>query len=186
MINNKGMSTGFILFAFFILFLLVIFIIVLGVFSTNVNEALSQNVTIGQVNLKTVSEDTFGKYNTMVLNNADWWGMSVIFGLILGLFLTSYFSRNSLPKIAIILDLFMIFVAFLFSLYLSAVYSDIVTALTSAGETFAQEHLPNTSYFILNLPLFTAIIGAVMMIIFHISLPAKSEERNIISNIVPT
>ena len=186
MINKKGVTTIFILLGFLLVFIGVIFFIVLGSFSTNVNEALSQNITIGQVNLKTASDDTFGQFNTMVLNNADWWGISVIFGMVMGLFLTSYFTRNTLPKITIILDIFFIFVAFIFSLYLSAIYSDIVLALSSAGETFAQEFLPNTSYFILNLPMFTAIIGIVMMILFHSSIPRKSEEVNRISNIVPT
>ena len=186
MINKKGMSTIFILFGFLILFLFVIFIIILGIFSVNVNEVLSQNISIGQVNLQTVSEGTFGKFNTMVLDNADWWGTAIIFGMVLGLFLTSYFSRNTFPKLGIMLDIFMIFVAFIISLYLSAVYSDIVTALTSAGETFAETYLPRTSFFILNLPLFTVIIGVVMMILFHSSIPRKSEEQTRISNIVPT
>ncbi len=186
MINKKGMSTIFILFGFLILFLMVIFIIVLGTFSVNVNKVLSQNVTIGQVNLKTVSDDTFGKYNTMVLENADWWGIAVIFGMVLGLFLASYFARNTFPKIGIVLDIFFIFVAFIFSLYLSAIYSTIVTTLTLAGETFAEEFLPNTSFFILNLPIFTVIIGVIMMILFHASIPRKSEEERRITNIVPT
>ncbi len=186
MINKKGGITIFVLYAMILLFLGVIFIIVFGIVIVNMNEALSQNLTIGQVNLKTVSDDTFGKLNTMVLNNADWWGTAIIFGMILGLFLAAYFTRNALPKITIILDLFFIFVAFIFSLYLSAVYSTLVTALTSAGQTFAEVSLPNTSFFILNLPAFTVVIGVVMMIIFHASIPRKSEETRVISNIVPT
>ncbi len=184
--NKKGMSTIFILFGFLIVFVFIIALIVIGSFSVNINDALSQNVTIGQVNLQEVSEDTFGKFNEMVLENSDWWGTAIIFGMVLGLFLTSYFTRNSLPKISIILDIFMIFVAFIFSLYLSAVYSTLVTSLTTAGETFAETYLPNTSFFILNLPLFTVIIGVVMMILFHSSIPRKSEEHTRISNIVPT
>jgi len=184
--NKKGMSTIFILYGFLILFMGVIFIIVLGTFSVNMEKALSQNISIGQVNLKEVSDDTFGKFNTMVLDNADWWGIAIIFGMVLGLFLASYFTRDSFPKITIVLDIFMIFVAFIFSLYLSAIYSTLVTTLTTAGETFAETYLPKTSFFILNLPLFTVIIGVVMMILFHSNIPRKSEEQNRISNIVPT
>ena len=186
MINKKGMSTIFMLYGFLILIIFVIFLIVLGAFSVNVNDALNQNIMVGQVNLSSASADTFGKFNTMVLNSADWWGTAIIFGMVLGLFLTAYFTRNTFPKISIILDIFIIFVAFIFSLYLSAIYSSIVTALTSAGETFAESYLPKTSFFILNLPLFTVIIGVVMMILFHSSIPRKSEEQSRISNIVPT
>lgn len=184
MMNKKGAITIFMLYGFIILFLGVIFIIVLGIVTVNMNEALSQNLTIGQVNLKTVSDDTFGKFNTMVINNADWWGTAIIFGMVMGLFLSSYFIRSALPKITIILDIFFIFVAFIFSLYLSAIYSTLVTALTSAGQTFAEVSLSKTSFFILNLPIFTVVIGVVMMILFHSGIPRKSEEVNRISNIV--
>ena len=186
MINKKGGITIFILYGFFILFLLVIFIIILGIVSVNMDEALSQNISVGQVNLKTISDDTFGKFNTMVLNNADWWGIAIIFGMVMGLFLGAYFTRNALPKIALLLDLFFIFTAFIFSLYLSAIYSQLVTTLTSAGQSFAETYLPNTSYFILNLPIFTVVIGVVMMILFHSNIPRKTEETRLISNIVPT
>ncbi len=184
--NKKGQSTVFILYGLLILFIGVIFLIIIGIVSTNINNSLSQNITIGQVNLKTVSDDTFGKLNTMILNNADWWGIAIIFGMVLGLFLTSYFARNTFPKITIIIDLFMIFVAFIFSLYLSSIYSQLVVALSSAGETFAEVYLPNTSSFILNLPLYVAIIGVIMMILFHSSIPKKSEELTPITNIVAT
>lgn len=181
--NKRGATTIFILGGILIVFLGVIFLIVFGIFSTNLNDALSQDISVGQVNLQTVSDQTIGQFNTMVVNNADWWGTAIIFGMVLALFLVSYFARGSLPKIAIILDLFFIFVAFIFALYLSAAYNQVVVALTSAGETFAEVSLPNTSYFILNLPLFTAIIGVVMMILFHSSIPRKSEEQNLITNI---
>ncbi len=186
MMDKKGISTVFLMYALLMLFVGIIFLIVIGIVSVNINEALDQNVTIGQVNLKTINEGTFGKLNTMILDNADWWGTSIIFGLVIGLFLVSYFSRNTFPKIGIILDIFMIFAAFIFSLYLSTIYSNLVTTLTDAGQNFAEVNLPNTSFFILNLPLFVVIIGVIMMILFHSSIPRKSEERNIVSNIVPT
>ena len=184
--DRRGLSTVFILLGIFIAFSSVIFLIVIGTFSVHMNEALDQNVTIGQVNLKTLNDQTFGQFNTMVINNADWWGLSIIFGMILGLFLTSYFARNKFPKITMILDLFFIFAAFLISLYLSSIYATIVNALNSAGENFAIVSLPKTSYFILNLPLFVVIIGVVMMILFHSSIPRKQEEINNIAGTIPT
>ena len=184
--NKKGQTTTFILLGLLIVFILVIGLIVIGSISTHTNDALSQNITIGQVNLKTISDDTFGKLNTMILNNADWWGIATIFGMVFGLFLTSYFARNTFPKIGIIIDIFMIFAAFIFSLYLSVIYKQLVVALSSAGENFAEVYLPNTSYFILNLPIFVAVIGIIMMILFHSSIPRKSEETTQISNIAST
>lgn len=183
MINKRGQSTAFILYGLLILLVTAIVLIIIGSVTVHMNNALSQNVTIGQVNLKTISDQTFGQFNTMILNNADWWGIAVIFGMILGLFLSAYFTRNSFPKIGIIIDIFMIFASFLFSLYISSIYSSLVVALSSAGENFAQVYMPNTSFFILNLPIFITIIGVVMMILFHSSIPRKSEEKGVISNI---
>ena len=184
--NKKGISTVFLIVGLIAVFFAVIFLIIVGIVSVNINNALSQNVTIGQVNLKTVSDDTFGKFNTMILDNADWWGIAIIFGMVLGLFLTSYFARNTFVKIGIVIDIFMIFAAFILSLYLSTIYSEVVLALSSADQTFAQVYLSNTSYFILNLPLFTAIIGVVMMILFYSGIPRKPREGSVITNIPTT
>lgn len=184
--NKKGISTIYLFIGIFILFSFVITLIVIGSFAVHFNESLDKNITIGQVNLKTINEQTVGQFNTMVLNNADWWGTSVIFGMVLGLFLVSYFTRNKFPKITIILDIFFIFIAFIISLYLSKAYLTIVTSLTSAGETFAQVHLPKTSFFILNLPIFIVIIGTIMMVFFHSSIPRRQEQINNISNVIPT
>ncbi len=184
--NKRGLSTIFIFLGIFIIFSSAIFLIVIGAFAVHMNEALDQNVTIGQVNLKTINEQTFGSFNTMVVNNADWWGISVIFGMILGLFLVSYFYRNKFPKMTIILDIFFIWTAFIISLYLSSTYKVIVNSLSSAGETFAEVSLSKTSYFILNMPIFVVIIGVFMMILFHSSIPRKQEEINNISGIIPS
>ena len=174
--NKRGQTTIFMLVGFLFLIGGVLMLIVGGSVVEHVQEALNQNISIGQVNFQEVADDTFGPFETMVFDNADWWGTSIIFGMVFGLFLISYFARGTFPKVAIIMDLFIIFVAFIFSLYVSAIYSTLINALTAAGETFAQEFLPKTSYFILNLPLFVVAIGIIMMILFHSSIPRKSEE----------
>lgn len=181
--DKRGVTTIFIFVLLIATLLSVIFLIVIGSFSTHMNEALSKDIDVGQVNLKNVSDATIGKYNTMVLNNADWWGMSIIFGMVIALFLISYFARNTFPKMSIVLDIFFIFVSFLVSLYLSAIYNDLVVTLSLAGETFAETNLQTTSYFILNLPLFIVVIGVIMMILFHAGIPRKPEEANIITSI---
>ncbi|KKL44383.1 hypothetical protein LCGC14_2366260 [marine sediment metagenome] len=110
MINDKrGVSTVWILVGIMIVFGAALLLIIIGAVSVNINDALDQNVTIGNVNLKTVNEQTFGQYNTMVLNNADWWGLAIIFGMIIGLFLIAYFARDTFPKISIVIDIFFIF-----------------------------------------------------------------------------
>lgn len=177
--NNRGQVTMALIVGLIIIFLGALVLIVIGIVSTNINSALDQDVDIGQVNLATVNAQTFGQFNTMVVNNADFWGMGLIIGMILGIWAGAYFTRNSFPTLGIIIDLGFIFLCFLVSLYIRAAYSDVVIALSGAGQSFAVDSLTNTNYFILNLPIFIAIIGVVAMIIFHMKLPPKAEELNI-------
>ena len=75
-----------------------------------------------------------------------------------------------------IIDIFIILCAFIFALYFSKSYQLILDAFASAGETFLEDSAPRTSRFILNLPIFVVIIGVVMFVITHSSIPRKSEE----------
>lgn len=183
--NKKGQMTVFLLFGILLMFVLLLFFIIGGTVISKINDSLSQNITLGQTNLKTVSDSTFGKFNSMFVLHGDFIGLAIIFGMILGLFLSSYFLRNKFPKFGVIFDIFLIITAFIISLYIKAVYSTLVVTLGDAGLSFAQDNLTNTSNFILNLPIFIPIIGIIMMILFHSSIPRKQEEVNMISNIAP-
>lgn len=141
-----------------------------------IDQALDQNVSLGQVNLKTVNAQTFGVFAETVVNNADFWGLASIFGMIIGLFLSAYLTRNRFPKFGIILDIFIIIGVFIFSLYLRGVYDTLLTSLASAGETFLEDNMRNTSKFMLNLPIYIPIIGVIMSVLFHSSIPKKKDE----------
>ncbi len=177
MINKRGQSTISMIVLVVVLFLFTILLLVGGLVTTRINAALDMDVDMGQVNLKEVNANTFGKFNEMFINNADWWGISLIFGMILGLFLSSYMMRNRFPKWGIILDIFIILFVFLVSLYISSTYQTLLDALASAGITFLEDYAAKTSMFVLNLPIFVVVIGVIMMILFHSSIPKKTEER---------
>lgn len=182
--NKKGQSTITLIMILFGLFFAIIGVIIVGIISSKINSALDQNITIGQVNLQTENAATIGKFNEMVVNNADFWGLAVIFGMIIGLFLSSYLMRNKFPKFGIIIDIFVILAAFIISLYLKAIYSSVVVALSSAGENFAINSLTHTNFFMLNLPIFVPIVGVIMMIVFHAGIPPKQDELNTIPQVV--
>lgn len=175
--DNKGIMTILMLFMIIGLFLGLMLILVGGIVTIKIHDALDQDLDMGQVNLQNMTADTFGKFNTMYLNNADWWGIALIFGMIIGLFLSSYITRNSVPKWAIVFDIFIIITVFIFSLYISSAYSSVLDAFNSAGETFLETYTPKSSMFMLNLPIFVVIIGVIMMVLFHSSIPRRPEER---------
>lgn len=175
--NKKGQMTILISFLIVGLFIGLIFLLVIGLISTKINDALNINETIGNVNLAEENAKHWGKFNEMVVVGADWWGMAIIFGTVLGLFASSYFLRDRFPKWGLILDIFIILMAFIISLYISSAYSQVLDAFAEIDETFLEDHVTKTSMFMVNLPIFIVIIGVVMMILFHSSIPRKSEER---------
>lgn len=175
--NKKGQMTLLLVILLIALFIGAVLLFLIGIGTTKINNSLDLNISVGQVNLAEQNANTFGKFNEMVVTNADWWGVSLIFGLILGLFLSSYYFRNTAPKWTLILDIFIIIVVFIISLYISSIYETFLESLAAAGETFLEDSASKTSMFILNLPVFIVIIGCVMMIIFHASIPKRTEER---------
>ena len=174
--NNRGQVTWLIMLVLVFVFIALIGLLVLGVVVGKINSTLDQDIDLGAVNLADVNAQTFGYYNLIFVKHADWLGLSVIFGLILGLFLSSYFARNRFPKWGIILDIVIIFAMFILSMYLKSTYQTLMDVLASVDITFLEDNIPKSSIFMLNLPIFTAIIGVVMMILFHSSIPKKEEE----------
>jgi len=175
--NNRGQTTLILFLVIFVIFISVIFIFIGGFIVFNINSALDYDVDLGQVNLKDVNQNSFGQFNEAFVNNADFWGISVIFGGIFGLFISAYFLRSSYPKLGIILDIFIILSLFIVSLYLSSTYQTIIDSLASVDQTYLEDNMPKSSGFIINLPIYVVIIGVIAMVIFHSSLPKRKEEQ---------
>ena len=175
--NKKSQITIFIVILILGVFIASIFLLVGGLIVTKINNALDVDIEIGQVNLAEENAKTWGKFTEMYVIGADWWGTSLIFGMIFGLFLSSFFVRGSFPKWGIILDIFIILFAFFISLYISSSYQELINIFASIDETFLEDTIPKTSMFILNLPIFVPVIGVIMMILFHSSIPRKTDER---------
>ena len=175
--DKRGQMSLFSIFLIFFLLFYCILVFVGGIVVVNINEALNQDIDIGQVNLQTINSQTFGKFATMFLSNADWWGISLIFGTIFGIFLASYMMRGTVAKWGIILDIFVILAMFIVSLYVSATYSTLLDALAGAGQTFLEDYTPKTSLFLLNLPIYIVIVGVISMVLFHSTIPRRQEEQ---------
>lgn len=175
--NNRGQMTFFVFIVIVGSLFAALLLFTSGITVIKIDQALDRDIDLGQVNLQDINNDTFGLYADMFTDNADWWGLATIFGMILGLIISSYIVRNRFPKLGIMLDIFFIFTAFILSLYISSTYQILLDALNSTGETFLEVYTPKTSFFILNLPIFVPIIGVVMMVLFHSSIPQKNDER---------
>lgn len=176
MMNKKSQMTILMMVLILGLFLGLLVLLVLGVVSDEINTALNQNISVGSQNLASINADTFGKYNEMIVTSSEWIGMSLIFGLVLGLFLSAFFVRGFIPKWGIILDIFIILFFFIIALYISSAYSLVLDSLASAGITFLEDRVTAPSNFMVNLHIYVVIIGVVIMILFHGSIPRRTEE----------
>lgn len=176
MINNKrGLAgVGFI----FIAIVIFLGVVVIGIYAYSFHElttALTINESVGQVNLAEAVSSTFGVVDTSMLNSLDFLGLAIIFGCIIGLFLSGYWLSGTSPKLLLIVDLIILVLAFVLAVYVSNTYNTYLTAVNDLG--IYAEYMPNSSKFLLNLPLFVGIIGMVTLILYYSGIPKSREDR---------
>lgn len=167
MINKRGTSIGWGLVVMFASLLIAIFLGV-GVFLFDLtNSMLSQDIDLGNgVNLKTISDATFGQINTGLVQNADTIGIVLLFGMVLFMMVNGYFLGNSYPKIFIIVDLFLLIMFFIPAGYIAWVYEIFINSTDILTPTYINT-LPKTSKFILNLPIIMGTAGIITMILTY-------------------
>ena len=124
--NKKAQTTMAIFFGIFLVFFVIIYFFIFGTTMLHVNTALSQNLSLGQVNLAEINAQTFGVFAISIMNNADWWGLGTIFGMVLGLLMSAYFLRGRFPKFGLILAIFLIIAIFIFALYMRSTYLNLM------------------------------------------------------------
>ncbi|MFA6190641.1 MAG: hypothetical protein WC711_04015 [Candidatus Staskawiczbacteria bacterium] len=161
----------------FAIVLMLIGVILFGIFAYTFHEfttAITINESIGQVNLADAVGSTLGKLDVAMLNSLDWWGLALIFGCIIGLFLSSYWLSGESPKLFLIIDIIILVLAFILAVYLSQTYKLFLEA-TAGIDTFTT-YMPKSSKFLLNLPLFVGVIGAINFILHYSGIPKNRKD----------
>lgn len=139
-----------------------------------VDAIFDQDIDVGQVNLRDANNDSFGAIANGFLNAADTIGLFIVLGMIGGVMLVAFFFGND-QKIWIPIDFIIILFAFITSVYLSRVYDILINI--SILDVYITA-IPNTSRFMLNLPLIVAIVGAILMVLTYSGL-RKDQEREV-------
>lgn len=164
--NKKGTS---VIWGLIIIFSSLLMAIFLGitVYSFNlVNDVLSQDVDMGQVNLKNVSDTTFGQINSGMLANADTIGIILLLGMCLMMILNGYYVGSKSPKLFFVIDIFLLALFFIPSIYVSQIYETFINSSTVFSDTFINT-IPKVSKFMLNLPQIIASVGVITMILSY-------------------
>jgi hypothetical protein len=154
----------------------IVILAVLGFIFHSIRGGLNQDVTIGQVNLSNASESTFGVFDDALNNNLDLFGLFLIFGMIGGLLIASFMLRGKWNKLLIVVDLILMVVVYITAVLISNAYEQILIASSGVISQF-EGSMPKTSNFILHLPRYVVVIGAVCMILFYSAIPRREDEQ---------
>lgn len=166
---------------FYVLVISLVGVILLGLLGfifASVYNSLNQNVEIGNVNLSNTTQNTYGVFLNAYNNNLDLFGLFLIFGMVLGLFFASFLLRGKWDKLLIIVDIIIMIAVYIVSVVISNTYENLLLASSGVFTQF-EGLMPKTSNFLLHLPRYTIVIGAVCMILFYTLIPRKEGEKAI-------
>lgn len=155
-----------------------IMIVVVGLYAYLFNAVtgyLGADLNAGQVNMANVTASTMGQINTAILDKLDLLGMMILFGMTLGMFINAYFTRNDYPKLFIVLDIIILIVAFIVSVYISNMYETIIT--TEPFTSFFVTYLNKPSTFLLNLPIISVVVGIILIVLSYSNIPRSFTEE---------
>lgn len=172
--NKKAIAT-FELFHFLIIGFVILLVVGLFVYMFNlVTTSLDMDLMVGAVNLSQVTQSTIGQINTAILTKINTFGIFILFGMVLGMLINAYFTRDEYPSLFLIIDLMLIIFAYILSVYLSNSYEMIIS--TEPFRDIFVTNLSLSSKFLLNLPLISVVVGILIMIITYTKIPLRKEE----------
>lgn len=175
--NKKAMGIIPIFLFIFAVFFFALFL-GLSLFGFNqINDALDVDIDIGQVNLRTINNQTFGQINQGFVDNADLIGILVLLTMSVLMIFIGYFFGRDYPVLFFATDIIILIFAFIMSIYISQIY-DLFIHSTDLFELFIDD-IPKTSKFVLNLPLIVGTIGALIMIFSYAGIRKKEGEVNV-------
>lgn len=171
--NRRGLATLPMMAVFFIMAFVVGGLGLVVYSFSAVDDALNQDVEVGQVNLAEVNDATFGKVSDGLKGNADTIGMAVLLMMCLGMILNGFIFGKKYPRFFLVVDILLLIFTFILAVYIAQAYellidgADIITSF--------KEDIPNSSSFILNLPTIVGTLGAAIIIFSYAGL-RKGEE----------
>ncbi len=166
--NKKGVQGPvtiqmflFVIIAFFAILFLGLYVFAFDLVTDN----LAVDVDVGQVNLKNVTDSTMGQLNIALGLNADILGIVILLMMAVMMILNGFLLGRGNSRLWIVGDIFILIFVFIFAVYIAQVYETFINA-TTLLDVYIND-LPKSSTFILNLPIYVATIGALIMIVSY-------------------
>lgn len=171
--NKRGVTVLGIFGALFVVLMAAIFLGATAFTLTTVDNALSANITVGQVNLGTVHNQTAGLMYRGLLSNLDNIALVILFGLLLLMGVVGIGLGDDHPRVFFLVDAFLLVAVFIIGNYLADAFA-LVVSNPALGPSFT-ENLPLMSRFVLNLPIWATLTGLFIMV-FTYGLSKKIKE----------
>lgn len=170
--NKKGMTTMMLIAYIFIGFFVIIFLAVMIYLASNVDNAFrSLTISVGNVSFNNTYNQTMAPALNKLINQSDNLGISLLLGMIIVMLICGYKFRNK-RRLFIILDILIIIVCFIISVFIQNSYNTIIRANDDLYSIFTNE-LANSSTFLLRLPLIISIVGVLIMVVTYATINKK-------------
>lgn len=176
--NKQGMATLKIFIFCFYAFLIIMGIGIAVLMFNLINDALDEDIQMGQVNLQDANNQTFGQLTNAMTTNADVIGMAVIFGMMILMMLNAFVVGKRSKKLMLVADVFILVFAFILSVYISQIFEIFINS-SSILDVFIND-MPDSSKFILTLPLIVSTLGVILMILSYTGINQGVKEVNVL------
>lgn len=175
---KKGFTTTMMI--FFFIFAAFFIAIILGVFSygtAKVQTAFQSinNLSIGNVSFTDTYYTTLDVGLTSIIKQYSFMSLALLIGMI-GVMLIMSYKVEQKNRLLIPLDIVIIVVGFIVSVYLTNAFNNYINANADLFAIYSNSH-SLSSTFILNLPIIEPIVGILIMIITYGTV--KKKEPNI-------
>ena len=166
--NKKGVQGPVTIQLFFFVIIAFLGIVFWGLYVfafDTITSNIAVDVDVGNVNLKNVTDSTMGQINVALGLNADILGVIVLLMMSVMMMLNGFFLGKNNSRLWIVGDIFIIVFVFIMAVYVAQVYDTFINS-TTLLDVFIND-LPKSSKFILNLPIYVATIGVLIMIVSY-------------------
>lgn len=125
------------------------------------------DITIGNISFEDTYDDTLGAGLETVISTLSKMSFALVLGMIVVMLIIG-FKMPHTNKLWIILDIFIIVVAFIVAVYLTIIFNSFINSDDIFLDIYSTQ-IQSASTYLLNLPLVITVVGALIMIVTYIS-----------------
>lgn len=165
--GKSGKLNAVMMFVLIMLGFIGIIMIGIFVFGANLIDQTfgSINVMIGEVNFTEAYDDTLGQGINTFLDQADSYGLGLLFGMIILIVISSFIFKEK-HKLWLILEFIILIVSFIFAVTIQRIFNTYINLSSEFLDIYSIQ-LINSSKFILNLPIIIPIVWAFIVILSY-------------------